>query len=127
MADTCCVQGNNRMIVWCAGASNVGWMTHQVAVELAGEGRGRLFCLAGIAAHRSGFVRSAKDAEDMLVLDGCPVACAAKILEHVEAPVMNHFVITEMGVEKAFDEDLRREDIKRVKASVREKLVAGEG
>lgn len=115
------------MIVWCAGASNVGWMTHQVAVELAGEGRGRLFCLAGIAAHRSGFVRSAKDAEDMLVLDGCPVACAAKILEHVEAPVMNHFVITEMGVEKAFDEDLRREDIKRVKASVREKLVAGEG
>jgi uncharacterized metal-binding protein len=127
MADPCCVQGSNRMIVWCAGASNVGQMTHQVAVELASEGRGRLFCLAGIASHRSGFVRSAKDAADMLVLDGCPVACAAKILEHVEAPVMNHFVITEMGVEKAFDRDLKQEDIERVKTSIREKLVAGEG
>ena len=122
MADECCAGGSNRMIVWCAGASNVGQMTHQLAVELAGEGQGRLFCLAGIAAHKSGFVRSAKDAEDMLVLDGCPVACAAKILEHVEAPVMNHFVVTEMGVEKAFCKALKREDIDRVKAMIRNAL-----
>lgn len=60
--------------------------------------------------------------EDMLVLDGCPVACAAKILEHVEAPVMNHFVVTEMGVEKAFGEALKREDIDRVKTMIRNAL-----
>lgn len=114
------------MIVWCAGASNVGQMTHQVAVEMAGEGQGRLFCLAGIATHRSGFVRSAKDAVDMIVLDGCPIACAAKILEHVEAPVMNHFIFTEMGVEKVIGEDLRREDIERVKALIHSALAVNE-
>ena len=126
MAENCCAESSNRMIVWCAGASNVGQITHQVAVEMAGEGQGRLFCLAGIAAHRSGFVRSAKDAEDMIILDGCPIACAAKIMEHVEAPVMNHFIVTEMGVEKVFGEDLKREDIERVKASIRAALSANE-
>ena len=78
MADSCCAEGSNRMIIWCAGAANVGQMTNQIAVELSKEGFGRLFCLAGIAAHRSGFVRSVKDSEDMLVLDGCPIACTKK-------------------------------------------------
>jgi uncharacterized metal-binding protein len=122
MDDSCCSDGSNRMIVWCAGASNVGQMTHHLAVELAREGRGRLFCLAGIAAHRSGFVRSAKDAEDMIVLDGCPVACAATILGHVEAPVKNHFVVTEMGLEKVHGAAIRQEDVERVMAQIVVKL-----
>jgi uncharacterized metal-binding protein len=46
MADTCCAEGSSRMIIWCAGAANVGQMTNQIAVELSDEGYGRLFCLA---------------------------------------------------------------------------------
>jgi uncharacterized metal-binding protein len=38
MADTCCAEGSNRMIIWCAGAANVGQMTNQIAVELSGNG-----------------------------------------------------------------------------------------
>ena len=37
MADTCCAEGSNRMIIWCAGASNVGQMTNQIAMELSEE------------------------------------------------------------------------------------------
>jgi uncharacterized metal-binding protein len=122
MADNCCAEGSNRMILWCAGASNVGQMTHQVAVELAGEGQGKLFCLAGIAAHMSGFVRSAKDANDMIVLDGCSLKCAARVLEHIDVPARNHFVLTDMGVEKAHGVAIRGEDIERVKASIRAEL-----
>jgi uncharacterized metal-binding protein len=33
MADTCCAEGSNRMIIWCAGASNVGQMTNRIAKE----------------------------------------------------------------------------------------------
>jgi uncharacterized metal-binding protein len=34
MADTCCAEGSNRMIIWCAGAANMGQMTNQIAVKL---------------------------------------------------------------------------------------------
>jgi uncharacterized metal-binding protein len=122
MADTCCAEGSNRMIVWCAGAANVGQMTNRIAVELSDEGYGRLFCLAGIAAHRGGFVRSVKDAEDMVVLDGCPIACARKIIEHVEAAVKNHFIVTELGVEKKMSSDLDREMMNRIKEKIKSAL-----
>jgi uncharacterized metal-binding protein len=124
MADACCEEGRNRMIIWCAGASNVGQMTNQIAVELSEEGYGRRFCLAGIAAHLAGFVHSVKDAEDMLVLDGCPTVCAKKIIEHVDAPVKNHFILTELGVEKKMSSDLDREVLDRVKETIKSALQA---
>ena len=123
MADTCCAEGSNRMIVWCAGAANVGQMTNRIAVELSDEGYGRLFCLAGIAAQRGGFVRSVKDAEDMLVLDGCPIACARKIIEHVEATVKNHFIMTEWGVEKKMTHALDRDMTDRIKEEIKTSLL----
>ncbi|MCX5857926.1 MAG: putative zinc-binding protein [Deltaproteobacteria bacterium] len=122
MTESCCAGGSNRMIIWCAGAANVGQMTNQIAVELSQEGCGRLFCLAGIAAHRGGFVRSVKDAEDMLVLDGCPIACAKQIIEHVEAMPKNHFVITEFGVEKAMGATLDRDALERIKETIKAAL-----
>ena len=124
MADTCCAEGSNRMIIWCAGAANVGQMTNRIAVELSDEGYGQLFCLAGIAAHRGGFVRSVKDAEDMLVLDGCPIACARKIIEHVEAAVKNHFILTEFGVEKEMRSDLDRATLDRLKIETKAALAS---
>jgi uncharacterized metal-binding protein len=123
MTETCCAEGSNRMIIWCAGAANVGQMTNQIAVELSQEGYGRLFCLSGIAAHRGGFVRSVKDAEDMLVLDGCPIACAKKIIEHVEATPRNHFIITEFGIEKMMSSTLDCKELDRIKGSIKAALM----
>lgn len=122
MTETCCTESSNRMIIWCAGAANVGQMTNQIAVELSQEGLGRLFCLAGIAAHRGGFVRSVKDADDMLVLDGCPIACAKKIIEHVEATPKNHFVITAFGIEKTMGSALDREALDQIKEGIKAAL-----
>lgn len=100
MSESCCNKGSNRLILACAGAANTGQMTYRLALELTREGRGNLFCLAGIGAHLSGFVVSARDAEEMLVLDGCALACASKNLEQADIPVRNHFIITELGVKK---------------------------
>ena len=80
MSESCCNKGSNRMILACAGSANTGQMTYKLALELTREGRGKFLCLAGIGAHLSGFVVSARDAEEMLVLDGCPLACASKTL-----------------------------------------------
>jgi len=119
MKDTCCTGESEILIIACAGSANVGQMTNQVAVELTQEGFGSLFCLAGIGAHLSGFVQSAKDADRMLVMDGCPIGCAGKILAHAEIPLMNYFVITEMSMEKEHGGKLSRKEINRIKNAIK--------
>ena len=54
MAETCCERGNDVMILACSGGSNVGHLSNQAAVELAQEGFGKMFCLAGIGGKFSG-------------------------------------------------------------------------
>ena len=47
---------NNAILLTCSGASNVGQLSNQAVVELAQEGFGKFFCLAGIGAHLDQFL-----------------------------------------------------------------------
>lgn len=88
------------MILSCSGASREGRLSNQAAVELTGEGFGVMFCLAGIATGKSGFVQSAKDAEQMIVIDGCETACARMILENAGVPVKEHVIVSQLPIQK---------------------------
>jgi len=125
MAEECCTPNGDVMILACSGGSNVGQLANQAAVELTQEGFGKIFCLAGIGGHLSGFVQSARDVPQMVAIDGCPVACAKAILEHAEIPLKGYLVLTELGIEKNKDFKLGREEIEKVKAAAKE--AAGEG
>lgn len=125
MSESCCGKKSNRLLMACAGAANTGQLTYQLALELTREGQGNLFCLAGIGAHLSGFVVSARDAEDMLVLDGCPLACAAKNLEQAEVPVRNHYIMTELGVKKQHGQPPDTEQMAQAKEAILKALPAG--
>ncbi len=63
------------MILACSGASNVGQLSNQAAVELTREGFGQMFCLAAIGAHLEKFVRYARNVPSMVAIDGCSVGC----------------------------------------------------
>lgn len=119
MTTECCQPTSRTMILACAGGSNVGQLSNQAAVELTQEGFGRLFCLAGVGAHLDGFVQSAKDNDELVVIDGCELACARKLLEHAQVPLRRYLVITEIGIPKNKDFNLKREEIDRVKEAVR--------
>jgi uncharacterized metal-binding protein len=106
------------MILACAGGSNVGQLSNQASVELTQEGFGKMFCLAGIGAHLSGFVQSAKDIPELVVIDGCEVACAKKVLEEAGVPVRGYLVLTELGIEKNKNLQLTKEEIQQVKTAV---------
>ena len=73
MSQDCCSPNSNIMILTCSGGSNVGQLTNQAAIELTREGFGNMFCLAGIGGHLSGFVQSAKDVPQMVLIDGCDI------------------------------------------------------
>jgi uncharacterized metal-binding protein len=119
MPEECCTTGGNIMILACSGGSNVGQLSNQAAIELTQEGFGKMFCLSGIGGHLSGFVQSAQDVPAMVAIDGCEVGCAKAILEHAEIPTKNYLVLTELGIEKNKDFNLKAEDIQKVKAAIR--------
>ena len=78
-----------------------------------------MFCLAGIGGHLGGFVRSAKDVPTMVAIDGCEVGCAKAILDHAEIPTKNYLVLTDLGIEKNKDFNLKAEDIRKVKSAIK--------
>ena len=119
MSEECCTPGGNIMILACSGGSNVGQLSNQAAIELTQEGFGKMFCLAGIGGHLGGFVQSAKDVPAMVTIDGCEVGCAKAILDHAEVPAKNYLVLTELGIEKNKDFNLKTEDIQKVKAALK--------
>jgi uncharacterized metal-binding protein len=120
MTQDCCQPQVNTVILACSGGSNVGQLANQVAVELTQEGFGKFFCLAGVGAHLSGFVKSVRDIPHLVVIDGCEVGCAKGILEQAEVPRRSHLVITDLGITKNKDMNLKREEIDQVKQAVKD-------
>jgi uncharacterized metal-binding protein len=94
-----CESGSKTMILYaCSGAANTGEMADRVARRLWSEGDVKKSCIAAIGAGLSGYIESAK-AADNLVIDGCPVACGKRMFEDKGLP-FRHLVLTEHGVEK---------------------------
>lgn len=108
------------MILACSGASNVGQLSNQAAVELTREGFGQMFCLAAIGAHLPKFVNYAQKVPSMVAIDGCSLGCIRAILEHAEVPLRSYIVLTELGFEKTMNSNLDNADIEKVKQAVRD-------
>jgi uncharacterized metal-binding protein len=94
-----CCGGGTRLIYACSGCSDVGEVADRVGRKLSKDGFGKMACLAGVGAQISGFVESAKGSDENIVIDGCPVACAKKVIEHTGA-VSKNYILTEMGLTK---------------------------
>ncbi|MFA5005057.1 MAG: putative zinc-binding protein [Candidatus Omnitrophota bacterium] len=87
------------LIFPCSGGSDVGELSDRVARKMAKCGQAKMFCLSGIGAHIPGMIESTKAANKLIAIDGCPVACSKKTLEHAGFKVIA-FNLQEMGFEK---------------------------
>jgi uncharacterized metal-binding protein len=67
---------------------------------LAAEGLGKHYCLAGVGGHIDGILKTTESAGGILVIDGCPVDCARKSLEHAGFGDFVHLRVTDCGMEK---------------------------
>jgi uncharacterized metal-binding protein len=109
----------------CSGAANVGQVANQAAVDLQQEGVGKMLCLAGIGSHNSGMLASGRSADRVVGIDGCPVACTKKALEHADVPMTDYIVVTDLGFKKQpHDGILDAEAVARVKDAVKRRLDA---
>jgi uncharacterized metal-binding protein len=114
MDEKCLCEPNEILIFSCAGSSNVGQIANQAAIKLAQGGVGRYFCLAGIGGHVSGMIESTKAGKMLIAIDGCPVACAKKTLEHAGFKIHEYVQSTDLGIEKNHQFNVDPSDVGRV-------------
>ncbi len=95
----CMCNETGVLIFPCSGGSDVGELSDRVARKMAKCGQAKMFCLSGIGAHISGMIESTKSANKLIAIDGCPVSCSKKTLEHAGFKVMA-FNLKDLGFEK---------------------------
>jgi len=110
---------SERLIFCCSGASNVGILSFQAAILLAREGFGAFSCIAGLGSRNPPMIRKAKSAGERVVIDGCPIGCARKIMEINQIPVDRYVIVTELGIDKTHGLDIENSDIKTVVQEVK--------
>jgi uncharacterized metal-binding protein len=114
MAEKCLCETNDIVIFSCAGSANVGQIANQAALQLAQKGLGRYFCLAGIGGHVSGMIESTKAGKVLVAINGCPVECATKTLEHAGFHVDENVNVTDLSIEKNHEFNIDPSDIRKV-------------
>lgn len=95
-----CSGGGPRLIFACSGAADVGAIADQAARRLSREGKGRMYCTAGLGGDVQSIVDTARQASLILALDGCGVDCVRHTLERVGLKGYKHVRVTDLGLEK---------------------------
>ena len=92
---------NKFQIVSCSGASNTGKYADEVARMLTDSGEANMICLAKIAIGDQPLIKKTKEQNmKIVVLDGCVINCAEKILGKEGITNIIHINTTDFGIIK---------------------------
>jgi uncharacterized metal-binding protein len=95
------VPANGTAIVYaCSGCSDAGEIADRIARQLARDGAAQMSCLAGIGGRVKSLVATAERAERILVVDGCPLNCAAHTLKLAGFQKFDHLELHKAGLRK---------------------------
>ena len=97
---SCACSAAPTLIFACSGGADVGALADQTARRLTRDGKGKMFCLAGIGGRISGIMKTTEAAGKILAIDGCPLDCARKSLEQAGFANVSHIRLTDQGFEK---------------------------
>lgn len=90
----------STLIFACSGAADVGEISDKVARQLAADGVGKMFCLAGVGGKVEPIMNTTKSALKIIAIDGCNLDCVKHCLQQAGFDAFQHIRITDMGMEK---------------------------
>jgi uncharacterized metal-binding protein len=116
---TCSCGANEpkRIIFPCAGQANVGQLTNLAAVQLTEEGYGSIACASLLAIGAENLVANAMNADEVVILDGCPMNCAKKIAGAQGIAAGQYLVMTELGITKGPSKSYTNDDVEKIVAA----------
>ena len=112
---SCGAGGKTRIIYSCSGiGSNVGQLANAAVCQLVREGFGSGSCLAGVGGGIEKLIGIGIAADERIVIDGCPVACAKKIMDDRDLSIDRYIMITMLGIEKTPGPAYNEHDVQTV-------------
>ncbi len=96
----CACASAPKFIFPCSGASDVGGLSDQAARQIAKDGTGKMYCLAGIGGRVETIMVNTRAAAKILVIDGCSQECARKTMELAGFKQFEHLKLEAMGFKK---------------------------
>ena len=91
----------NLLLLSCSGASNTGCYADRAARELAESGQADMVCLPKVAIGNQKVIDDLKSTDKtIVVIDGCPLNCAQKIMETHGLTDFIHINVTQFGITK---------------------------
>lgn len=88
------------MVYACSGCSDAGELADRTARSLAQAKLVEMSCLAGIGGRVKSMMLKAERAENILVIDGCPLNCARHTLELAGFKNFRHLELHKLGLRK---------------------------
>lgn len=64
-------------------------------------------------------IRAAKNAPERIVIDGCPVGCAKRIMDAHQVPVDRYLIVTELGIRKTHEFDVEDGEVQIIAKEAR--------
>lgn len=106
---------NLDIIFTCSGAASVGKIGHEVGVLLTNAGQNaRLCCTTALAAGSEMHLDIGRRAKRVIVIDGCPMKCATRVMEKAGIKVDYSFTVTDFGMAKQPTLDISDEDVLKI-------------
>lgn len=107
----------------CSGCSSAAQMANYIAVRLDRINVAEMSCIAGVGGNVKNLVRTATSGRKMIVIDGCPLACAKACLNNHHVVPDLHFELTELGVSKKQHEDFNMNQANELALKIRDRIL----
>jgi len=114
-----------KLMFSCSGAADTAELGDRAARKVHRSGEAKMYCLAGVGGDVDMIVNNTRDADRLVVIDGCDTDCAAKLLRKSGFPDFEHFRVTDLGFEKG-QSPVTEESVERVAAVLVSRLRVGE-
>jgi uncharacterized metal-binding protein len=105
---------NKPLVYSCSGCSSAAQMANFIAVQLDRMEVAEMSCIAGVGGNIKSLVRTATSGRKIIVIDGCPLACAKACLSHHSVKSDIHIDLSGMGVPKRLHEDFSMKDANEI-------------
>ncbi|MFO1464412.1 MAG: putative zinc-binding protein [bacterium] len=102
------------LVYSCSGCSSAAQMANWLAICLDRHGVAEMSCIAGVGGGVESLVRQAREADQILGIDGCPLHCVERCLERVGLRSTRHWDLSRLGVRKGFHKDFELDQAERI-------------
>jgi len=112
------------VLVTCSGIPDTGKLTTQAALALMQKHPGR-YQWTHVKKSAASLEDEVRDADRVIVIDGCHDCCATKKLAAETVAPHHHIIATDLGIEKNGMADVQYDEIGKAVAVIDRKITVG--